>query len=70
MLFARSEVVLDQAILGLLINRRQGLPWGVKENKADLGRDSPYVDRFQSARVEICHVEDGLWPGTKECRKH
>jgi hypothetical protein len=29
--FARSEVVLDQAILGLLINGRQVLPWGIKE---------------------------------------
>jgi hypothetical protein len=28
---ARSEVVLDQAILGLLINERQRLPWGIKE---------------------------------------
>jgi hypothetical protein len=27
----RSEVVLDQAILGLLINGRQRLPWGVKK---------------------------------------
>jgi hypothetical protein len=27
----RSKVVLDQAILGLLINRRQRLPWGIKE---------------------------------------
>jgi hypothetical protein len=27
----RSEVVLDQAILGLLINGRQRLPWGIKE---------------------------------------
>jgi hypothetical protein len=28
---ARSEVVLDQAILGLLINGRQDLPWGIKK---------------------------------------
>ncbi|CAN7334421.1 hypothetical protein LJR220_002948 [Bradyrhizobium sp. LjRoot220] len=27
----RSEVVLDQAILGLLINGRQRLPWGIKK---------------------------------------
>jgi hypothetical protein len=27
----RSEVVLDQAILGLLINGRQRSPWGIKE---------------------------------------
>jgi hypothetical protein len=27
----RSEVVLDQAILGLLIKWRQRLPWGIKE---------------------------------------
>jgi hypothetical protein len=27
----RSKVVLDQAILGLLINGRQRLPWGIKE---------------------------------------
>jgi hypothetical protein len=27
----RSNVVLDQAILGLLINGRQRLPWGIKE---------------------------------------
>jgi hypothetical protein len=27
----RSEVVLDQAILGLLINGRQRLPWEIKE---------------------------------------
>jgi len=27
----RSEVVLDQAILGLLINGRQRLPWGIKD---------------------------------------
>jgi len=27
----RSEVVLEQAILGLLINGRQGVPWGIKE---------------------------------------
>jgi hypothetical protein len=27
----RSEVVLDQAILGLLINGRQRLPWGIKQ---------------------------------------
>jgi hypothetical protein len=27
----RSEVVLDQAILGLLINGRQRLPRGIKE---------------------------------------
>jgi hypothetical protein len=26
-----SEVVLDQAILGLLINGRQRSPWGIKE---------------------------------------
>jgi hypothetical protein len=26
-----SEVVLDQAILGLLINARQRSPWGIKE---------------------------------------
>jgi hypothetical protein len=26
-----SEVVLEQAILGLLINGRQRLPWGIKE---------------------------------------
>jgi hypothetical protein len=27
----RSEVVLDQTILGLLINERQRLPWGIKK---------------------------------------
>jgi len=27
----RSEVVLDQAILGLLINGRKLLPWGIKK---------------------------------------
>jgi len=26
-----SEVVLDQAILGLLINERRRSPWGIKE---------------------------------------
>jgi hypothetical protein len=27
----QSEVVLDQAILGLLINGRRRSPWGIKE---------------------------------------
>jgi hypothetical protein len=37
----RSKVVLDQAILGLLINRAARVCRGELSNRADLGRDSP-----------------------------
>jgi hypothetical protein len=33
----RSEVVLDQAILGLLINGRQRLPWGIYGTRLNSG---------------------------------
>jgi hypothetical protein len=62
----RSEVVLDQAILGLLINGRKPLPWGIK-NKADLGHDSP-VDGSPFAIVDAGQIDNGRWPGTNGCR--
>ena len=42
----RSEVVLDQAILGLLINGRQRLPWRIKGSGLISGVIRRLTDRF------------------------
>jgi hypothetical protein len=48
----RSEVVLDQTILGLLINGWQRLPWGIKEIRLISGVIRQRTVRLCSAFAE------------------
>jgi hypothetical protein len=42
----RSEVILDQAILGLLIKLAAAMPWGIKELRLIAGAIRRSTDRF------------------------
>jgi hypothetical protein len=51
----RLEVVLDQAILGLLLERAASLAVGNQEIRADPGRDPPFAG---SLRFVIASIRD------------